>query len=220
MSIYKLLVSRQLAGYSGDLYINVDAIADFHTLYDGIMDGAITNVNGKTPIPDKAGLKVKFSIVDNILQKSYNVHIKNNVGNGINTGDGLRFTLTTYIKDVSITPSQYLIISLFINSNNCKLFLNAHVAYKYILEKHRTENLYRIIMDEVPLRYSNIERVSDTANTYLENFNIFCTDDKSLKWQSTNFMSYKIENTTKKYIGVPYELSLECDYFDKIEDVI
>ncbi len=220
MSIYKLLVTRQLAGYSGDLYINVDAISDFQTLYAGIMSGTINNVNEVPPVADADGLKVKFRIIDSILNKPYDVHIKKNVGNGTSTGDGLRLTLTKYIKDMSITPSQFLIISLSIDSSNCTLFLNANVSYRYILEKHRTENLYRIIMDEVPDRYPSIERVSDNANAYLERFNILCTGDNSLKWQSTNFMSYKSEDNTKKFIGVPYKPSLECDYFDRIEDVI
>ncbi|WP_457744537.1 hypothetical protein [Sulfurimonas sp.] len=220
MSIYKLLVTRQLAGYSGDLYINVDAIADFQALYAGIMSGSINNVNAVPPIADAAGLKVKFRIIDSILNKPYDVHIKKNVGNGTSTGDGLRFTLTKYIKDMSITPSQFLVIYLVIDSNSCTLFLNANISYKYILEKHKTEDLYRIIMDEVPDKYPNIERISDNTNAYLERFNIRCTADNSLKWQSTNFMSYESENNTKKYIGVPYKPSLECDYFDKIEDII
>lgn len=220
MPLHKLLVTRQLAGYSGDLYINVDSIHDFQNLYKDIMSGVINRVNGEPCIADKSGLKVRFKIIDCMLNKFYDAHIKNNVGDGIRTGDGLRFTLTKYIKDLSVTPSQFLTISLEINDNTCSLLLYTNFFYKYILEKHATENLYRITMDEVPDKYPKIERISETTNTYLEKFNIICTNNKNLKWQRTKFISYKYENGSKKYIGVPYSTELELNEFDSIEEIL
>lgn len=216
LAIYKFLVTRQLAGYSGDLYINVDSEGEFHALYDGIMDRSINEVNGTAPIADIEGIKVKFQVIDKVINKTFDVHIRKNAS------DGLRLTLTSYIKHMSTTPSQVLVVYLDIQNTQCKFYVKSECHYKYILEKHRTSDRYRIIMDEVPDEYPNIERITVNANAYLAHFNIISTGDRTLKWQSTYFNSYRTDGYTQKYIGVPYttEHGLTCDTFEKIEEIL
>lgn len=218
LAIFKYLITRQLAGYSGDFYINVNHEPMYHTLYDGIMDGSINDVNGSIPIANVTDAIVRFTITDKLINKTFNVHIKKN---GV---DGLRLTLTQYIQHLIATPSQILIIFLLFENTRCTFFVKVECPYKYILEKHRTENKYRIIMDEVvsPKAWSGIERLTDNTDDYLANFNIINTGDKSLKWQSTYFYSYEAVDYNKKYIGVPYtnEYGLVCDSFDRIEEIL
>ncbi|MGJ0310676.1 hypothetical protein [Aliarcobacter cryaerophilus] len=217
MAIFKYLITRQLAGYSGDFYINVNHEPMFHTLYDQIMDGSISEVNGSVPTADVPGFKARFNIIDKLINKSFNIHIKKNAS------DGLRFTLTPYIKHMSSTPSQILIIDLSFEATRCNIYIKSECYYKYILEKHQVQNKYRIIMAEVPTdAYSGIERLTENTDPYLAEFNIINTGDRSLKWQSTYFNSYEAIDYNKKYIGVPYtnKYGLVCDSFDRIEEIL
>lgn len=218
LAVYTYLVTRQLAGYSGDHYINVNHENAFHTLYNGIMDGSINEVNGSMPIADAPGIKVKFEIIDKLINRTFNVHIRKNAN------DGLRLTLTPYIQHMSSTPSQILILFLTFEGTMCSFYVKSECPYKYILEKHQRENRYRIIMAEVvsSKAWSGIEELTVNTDPYLANFNIINTGDRNLKWQSTYFNSYEAANYDKKYIGVPYtnEHGLVCDSFDRIEEIL
>jgi len=216
LAVYKYLVTRQLAGYSGDFYINVNHESAFQTLYDGIMNSSINEVNGSTPIADVPGIKVKFEVIDKLINKTFDVHIRKNAN------DGLRLTLTSYVQHMTSTPSQILILFLSFEDTRCNFYVNSECPYKYILERHQRENRYRIIMDEVvsPKAWSGIEKITENVDSYLANFNIINTRDRSLKWKSTYFNSYIADGYNTKYIGIPYSTNLECDSFNRIEDVI
>jgi len=219
LAVFKYLVTRQLSGYSGDFYLNVDHEPLFHTLYDGIMDGSINQINSLTPTRDGLNTTVYFDVKDKLIDQSFNVHIKKNTGN-----DGLKLRMTDYIKHMITTPSQILIIFVSIDTSRCSFYVKSECPYKYILEKHQTENRYRITMAEVtnPKAWLGIEKTTGNMDSYLANFNIINTGDRSLKWQSTFFNSYEAVDYNKKHIGVPYtnEHDLVCDSFDKIEDIL
>jgi hypothetical protein len=216
VAIYKFLVTRQLAGYSGDKYINVNRINDFNTLYNRIIDPTdILTVNAEPTEADGIRNWAVFKISDRLLNQSFEVHIvKNQI-------DGLRLTLTNYINFMKTTPSQLLIIELIFNDDNCSLYVKSESIYKYILEKHQRHNVYRIIMDEVPTNYTqSIESISANTNEYLEHFGILAVPNTRYRWKQTEFNCYQAENSSKKYIGVPYTTALPCDYFDNIEEII
>jgi hypothetical protein len=119
-----------------------------------------------------------------------------------------------------MSPNCILIIFLDIQENNVTLLIKTEYFYKYILEKHSSENIYRILIENPPH-----DRIGTTSFTdsYLENFNIIKSSDSSLIWRgSQDFSGYICEGYNKKYIGVPYVTinGIYCDEFNKIEEIL
>ena len=210
----KFIVTRQLTAYSGsDKYLNLNSISEIHELYDGIMNNLILNVNGQTTIAENTRNIVKLNIIDKVLQKSFPIHIKK-------SGDGLRFTLTEYVNEIKMAPNCILIISLDIHTDRATLLIRTEYFYKYILEKHSSENMYRILIENPPN-----DRVGTTTitDTYLNQFNIINSNNNSLNWRGTqSYNGYTSTEFTKKYIGVPYVQAegIKCDEFDRIEEIL
>ena len=210
---HKFIATRLLCGFSGsDKYINLNQVEEIHNLYNFIMDDSITMVNESPPVKEISNNIVRFNIIDKILDKSFPMHIKKQ-------DDGLRFTLTEYIKFTKLIPGQIVVISILKNGSSYTIFIEHKEFYKYILEKHTKENYYRILSDNPPRDFITI---TDNTNIYLSHFGIHNTNDNSLKWSGKNCFSYTSDIFNKKYIGVPFinTSNLICDSFNKIEEII
>ena len=211
MCRHTFIATRLLCGFSGsDKYINLNRVEDINTLYDLIMDGTIETVNNTNVIRESDSKIVRFEIIDKILNKSFPMHIKKQ-------NDGLRFTLTEYIKYTKVTPGQIIIISITSFDNECKIFIEFKELYKYILEKHPTEDKYRIFSDNPP---SDMNDISDNANNYLRGFDIIGTNDNSLQWSGKNCYSFIARNHNEKYIGVPFSSDLLADSFKRDGEIV
>jgi hypothetical protein len=214
MVTFKFIVTRQLTAYSGsDKYLNLNSIDEIHKLYNGILDGSISTVNSQDVEAIESRTMVKLNIEDKILQKKFPIHIKK-------SHDGLRFTITEYVNQIKMSPNSILIISLDIQTNGVILLIKIEYFYKYILEKHSSENIYRILIENPPT-----DRIgtTDFTDSYLKKFNIINSHNNDLNWRgSQRFNGYICEEFTKKYIGVPYvdKEGIFCDEFDSIEEIL
>lgn len=211
MAIYKFLATRQLCAFSGsDKYINLNQNQEVHNLYDSIQNGTITHVNSEVAISEPNNDIVRFKIKDRILNKSFDMHIKKQ-------SDGMRFTLTNYVNYSKIVPGQVLSLDIQINGSLCEIFIEYKELYKYVLEKHTRENLYRIMSDNPPTGFTTI---TDNTNEFLTNFEIIATNDNSNSWNGNRCHGFTTDRYTSKYIGIPFSTELDCDEFDRIEDIL
>ena len=210
----KFIVTRQLTAYSGsDKYLNLNSISEIHQLYDGIIDNSILRVNEENVIADNSRNMVKLNVFDKILQKSFPIHIKK-------SHDGLRFTITEYVNQIKMAPNCILVISLDIQTNRVTLLIKTEYFYKYILEKHSTENVYRILIENPP---NDRVGTTNTTDIYLSQFNIINSHSNNLNWRGNqSYNGYITEEFAKKYIGVPYVSTkgVSCDEFDNIEEIL
>jgi hypothetical protein len=211
LAIYKFLATRQLCAFSGsDKYINLNQNQEVHNLYDSIQNGTITHVNSEVAISEPTSDIVRFKIKDRILNKSFDMHIKKQ-------NDGMRFTLTNYVNYIKMIPGQVLFLDIQLEPTSCDIFIEYKELYKYVLEKHTTENLYHIWSDNPPTGYTTI---TDNTDIFLSNFGIIATNDNSHVWSRKNSFSYETNNYSLKYIGVPFSTELDCDEFNRIEDIL
>lgn len=211
MAIYKFLATRQLCAFSGsDKYINLNQKREVHNLYDSIQNGTITHVNSEVAISEPTSDIVRFKIKDRILNKSFDMHIKKQ-------SDGLRFTLTNYVNYTKLVPGQVLSLDIQITGNSCEIFIEYKELYKYVLEKHTSQNLYRIMSDNPPPGFTTI---TDNTNEFLTNFEIIATNDNSHSWNGSRCYSFRTDRYVRKYIGIPFSTELESDEFNRIEDIL
>ncbi|MDX4062194.1 hypothetical protein Q6A90_07405 [Aliarcobacter skirrowii] len=218
MIIFKTVANRQLCEYSGsDKYINVTSEEIFNKIFDGILDGSITSINSTTVNVEAKGktTNIHFTTVDKILNKEYDTFFAKGTRE-------LRYQLTKYVHLEKIIPGD--IISIFIteNGSNYDISIKSESIYKYILErKSRADNRYRI-MTEHPNGSNNAGIAPDEyTNEYLSKFGIKKLEETITFGKSpTEFTLYSSDNCNKTFIGVPYNTTLECDCFDKTEEII
>ncbi|EAJ6151353.1 two component transcriptional regulator [Campylobacter lari] len=208
MNTHFIIATRQLTGYSGsDLYINLSSIDTIEKLFSKVSNSTAFTINDKKTSYDSRNRIAYFEIFDPILEKYFQVHIKDN-----RHRDGLWFRLTNYIKYQKITPGQFLVLSLNINKCNAEISIYSLEFYRYILQKHEK---YYVLMSEI----NSNENYDIVAENYLANFNILRTDTFINKWHGS-FITYKADSYSKKYIGIPYDINLKCDEFNEIGDII
>lgn len=211
MAVYKFLATRLLCGFSGsDKYINLNQNSDVRLLYDSIIDRSILTVNNSNAVAEAANNIVRFELVDKKLDKTFSMHIKDQ-------GDGLRFTITNYINYVKLTPGQLVSLVINFNGTNCDIFIQYEEIYKYILEKHTSENLYHVCSDNSP---TNFRTITNNTNSFLASFGIIATNDNSYKWSRNYCYGYTSTNYSKKFIGVPFSTNFGCKEFNRIEDIV
>ncbi|WP_462102519.1 hypothetical protein [Campylobacter concisus] len=202
------MATRQLTGYSGnDLYINLTSINEITELFNKISNSSSFSVNNKETTYNSETESAYFRIFDPILNKYFEVHIKDN-----RHRDGLWFRLTKYIQYQKIIPGQFLVLNITINEHNAKISIYGLELYRYIMQK--CDNYY-ILMSDIDTG----ESYNTIAGNYLKNFNILRTDT-IIKRRYGSFFAYNTDRYSKKYIGVPYNTNLECDEFNGIGDII
>ncbi|MBT5490874.1 hypothetical protein HOK00_00795 [bacterium] len=211
---HKFIATRLLCGFSGsDKYINLNSVQEIHDLYNVVMNGPIIKINDIDTIKETTSDIVKFHITDRQLNKTFPMHIKKQ-------DDGLRFTLTEYVKYTKIIPGQIIVISIENLDNSYNIFIEFKEYYKYILEKHPRENKYRILCDNPPRSITTT--ITDNTDVFLSSFGIDATNDNTLKWSGKYCYSYIADGFTEKYIGVPYSNidNLVCDNIDNNGEII
>ncbi len=208
MNTHFIMATRQLTGYSGnDLYINLTSINEITELFNKISNSSSFSVNNKETTYNSETESAYFRIFDPILNKYFEVHIKDN-----RHRDGLWFRLTKYIQYQKIIPGQFLVLNITINEHNAKISIYGLELYRYIMQK--CDNYY-ILMSDIDTG----ESYNTIAGNYLKNFNILRTDT-IIKRRYGSFFAYNTDRYSKKYIGVPYNTNLECDEFNGIGDII
>ena len=208
MNTHFIMATRQLTGYSGnDLYINLTSINEITELFNKISNSSSFSVNNKETTYNSETESAYFRIFDPILNKYFEVHIKDN-----RHRDGLWFRLTKYIQYQKIIPGQFLVLNITINEHNAKISIYGLELYRYIMQK--CDNYY-ILMSDIDTG----ESYNTIAGNYLKNFNILRTDT-IIKRRYGSFFAYNTDRYSKKYIGVPYNTNLECDEFNEIGDIV
>lgn len=218
MIIYKTLANRQLCEYSGsDKYINVSAVEIFNQIFNDSQSGIINTINNE-PIrftTKGATTNLHFITKDKILNKNYNTFFARGERE-------LRYQLTRYVDDEKTIPGDLVIIYIDIIGSNCNINVEISSIYKYVLErKSRPDNRYRILI-EYPQGTNNAQ-ITTSQNTaaYLARFNIVVLPNSvTFGKSSTLFSTYMLNDCTADFIGVPYNINLECDYFNTIEEII
>ncbi|EIF51379.1 hypothetical protein [Sulfurovum sp. AR] len=134
----------------------------------------------------------------------------------------LRYQLTKYVQLEQIIPGDIISIFIVEDGSNYNISIKSESIYKYILErKSRSDNRYRLMIEH-PNSSNNAGIVpNEFTDVYLSKFGIDKLDETiTFGKSSTQFTLYSLENCNKTFIGVPYDTTLECDCFDKAEEII
>jgi hypothetical protein len=218
MYIFKTLANRQLTEYSGsDKYINVSSEDIFNNIFNNVLNGTILTINNKDIRQELKGstTNIHFVTYDKILNKTHNTFLAKGTRE-------LRYQLTRYIDSEKIIPGD--IISIFIDyqETNCDIQIKSESLYKYVLErKSQSDHRYRLLIEQ-PNGSNNAGIIPlGSTNDFLSKFGIEKLDETTTFGRSqTQFTLYSFENCNKHFIGIPYDINLECDCFDNIEEIL
>lgn len=217
MSVFKILANRQLAGYAGsDKYINISSNEALARLFTSLLNGTVVTINKKEIRKETKGntTNIHFTLIDKLLNQEYPSFFAK-------SDRELRFQLTNYVNSEKVIPGDIITLIVDISVNNCNINIKSDSIYKYVLEKKAGENKYRILIEQ-PHETSNCGiTTSEFTDTYLSKFNILKSDEvMTFGKDKTEFNIYTLENCNSKYIGVPYNTYLQCDYFENIEETL
>lgn len=205
---HKIIADRKMCGYSGtDCYIDLKNVNNFKDIWSQINIDTITTINSE-PIVKDAGL-FKFNLIDNFTKKKYESNIAD-------LGKSIRFRITNYSKDINLTPSNILYITMDINGSNCNLGIKLENLYKYILKKvPRTDDKYYLVEEH------EREETIVTFETYLNEFELSLVGTSlPIGKSQLTYEMYTLNDCRKKYIGIPFDTNLEVDCFNEIEEIL
>jgi hypothetical protein len=209
MFSYTIVADRKMSGCTGnDLYVEFKNVEHFKDIWTQVDTGIITTINNE--IVTRQGNMIKFQLVDNFTKKKYS----SNIGN---ISNGIRFRITDYSNAIDLLPSQILYITMDINGSNCDLCIKAEWFYKYILKRVPGET------DKYYLEEEHCDKMnpSTTLNNYLNQFNInLAGRSHHIGRSQITYQMYNLTGCRNKYIGVPFDTSLEVDCFNEIEEIL
>ena len=210
------MANRQLSQYnSDDRNINISSKEIFQEIFQYIIDKNITSINNQ-----KISIKVRgatnridFLIKDLLLKKTFTAYLARSPRE-------LRLQLLDYVEDRKIIPGDVITLFVEVIGSNCNIQIKSESLYLYVLErKSLSDRRYRVLIEHPDgIRNAQIT-TSDDTDSYLAFFNIIKSNE-DINWGSTSFSAYIASSAKFKYIGVPYNKSLQLDYFDDIEDVL
>jgi len=214
---FSILANRQLAGYAGsDKYINISSNEMLNTLFTSSLNSTVVTINNKDIRIETKGktTNIHFTIVDKLLDQEYQSFFAK--------GDReLRLQLTNYVNSEKVIPGDIITLVIEDLNTNYNIYIKSESIYKYVLEKKAGENKYRILIEK-PHETSNCGiTTSEFTDAYLSKFNILKANEvMTFGKDKTEFNIYTLENCISKYIGVPYNINLQCDCFEDIEEIL
>jgi hypothetical protein len=222
MTIIKVIANRQLTQYnSDDKNINVTKYNFMQELFENVYSNSDITLNNETVEITQNGdtRRIDFLIEDIILNKKYAVYFAR-------SSRELRLQLRTYVVDREIIPGD--VVTLYVeyeeDKNNVSLKIKSETIYKYVLERKTVnDSRYRVFID-LPENTNNAGiTVTENTEEFLKKFNIEKTENQIPFGKGDKvvmFTGYTFNNCNTKYIGVPYNINLEPDCFDEIEEIL